>query len=42
MLEKIRRSFKKKINKLLGSEKLKSILGEDSEKVIQNLKKFFK
>ena len=38
----IKKQFEKKINKLLGSEKLKSILGEDSEKVIQNLKKFFK
>jgi len=38
----IKQQFEKKINKLLGSEKLKSILGEDSEKVIQNLKKFFK
>ena len=38
----IKQQFEKKINKLLGSEKLKSILGKDSEKVIQNLKKFFK
>jgi len=37
-----KQQFKKKIDKLLGSEKLKSILGKDSEKVIQNLKKFFK
>ena len=38
----IKQQFEKKINKLLGSEKLKSILGKDSEKVIQNLKNFFK
>ena len=38
----IKQQFEKKINKLLGSEKLKSILGKDSEKAIQNLKKFFK
>jgi len=38
----VKQQFKKKIDKLLGSEKLKSILGKDSEKVIQNLKKFFK
>ena len=38
----IKQQFEKKINKLLGSEKLKSILGKDSEKVIKNLKKFFK
>lgn len=38
----VKQQFEKKINKLLGSEKLKSILGKDSEKVIQNLKKFFK
>ena len=37
-----KQQFKKKIDKLLGSEKLKSILGKDSEKVIKNLKKFFK
>lgn len=38
----IKQQFEKKINKLLGSEKLKSILGKDSEKIIQNLKNFFK
>jgi len=38
----VKQQFKKKIDKLLGSEKLKSILGKDSERVIQNLKKFFK
>ena len=42
IVENIKQQFEKKINKLLGSEKLKSILGKDSEKVIQNLKKFFK
>ena len=42
IVENIKQEFEKKINKLLGSEKLKSILGKDSEKVIQNLKKFFK
>jgi len=38
----IKQQFEKKINKLLGSEKLKSILGKDLEKTIKNLKKFFK
>ncbi len=38
----VKQQFKKKIDKLFGSEKLKSILDKDSEKVIQNLKKFFK
>ena len=38
----IKQQFETKINKFLKSEKLKSILGSDSEKVIQNLKKFFK
>jgi len=38
----IKQQFEKKINKLLRSEKLKSILGKDSEKVIKNLKNFFK
>jgi len=42
IVENIKQQFEKKINKLLGSEKLKSILGKDSEKVIKNLKKFFK
>jgi len=42
IVENVKQQFKKKIDNLLGSEKLKSILGKDSEKVIQNLKKFFK
>jgi len=42
IVENIKQQFEKKINKLLGSEKLKSILGKDSEKAIQNLKNFFK
>ena len=38
----IKQQFDKKINELLRSKKLKSILGSDSEKAIEKLKKFFK
>ena len=38
----LKKKFEKKLKNLLSSEKLKSIIGSDSDKLINKLDKFFK